>query len=100
MCFDDSQQACEAFLKDKDSGMALLIAAKHNIQMPDPGAYDGITKSNFEYNRINKSHESVTKYKDGSKQINALDIQTFLEHPLVDPIVTNPLPRSPQLTSC
>ena len=90
MYLDHDEQEVYNMLKDKSSGAFKIIEAKNQITCLDSSnPYDGVTKKNFDYNKVTNEHEQTTKYKDGSRQANAMSIQWFLEHDLVEPIVTD-----------
>ena len=87
--FDHSEAESAKMIKDESSGMSKLVHAKKNILLHDHSS-EYRTSKHFEYEAGSKVHSCITKFKDNSKQINYLDLKTFLEHPLVEPIVTNP----------
>jgi len=87
--FDHSEEECNAMLRDANSGLCKLVNAKKLIQLHDPSSTFQTSK-HFQYDTAAKVHSCITKFKDGSKQINYLDVKTFFEHPSVEPIVTNP----------
>lgn len=89
--FDHPTEQVKAMLESADSGASQVIKGKRSVRMPDPSnEFNGLTHRCFNYNNVTLEHSQVCIYKDKSTQINAMSIQEFLEHPSIEPIVTNP----------